>query len=345
MRIAQISPLFESVPPKLYGGTERVVSWITEELVKHGHEVTLFASGDSETSAQLVSICDKAIRLDKNCRDPLACHMLLCAEVAKHISQFDIIHSHLEYLSFPCMRHLNVPSVHTLHNRLDIPDLKYIYQEFLDMPLVSISQHQRRLIKKANWVATIYHGLPEEMFSFSPKSNDYLLFLGRFSPEKRPDRAIEIAKKSGMRLVIAAKIDSVDGDYYERKIKPRMDPGYVEYVGEVNDKDKNKLIGNAKALLFPIEWPEPFGLVMIEAMACGTPVIAFNHGSVDELITNGENGFKVSTIDEAVQAVKRIDVINRKKCREIFLRKYTSKQMMEDYVELYKKYVRGNPCF
>jgi glycosyltransferase involved in cell wall biosynthesis len=342
VRIAQVAPLTEPVPPKLYGGTERVVSWLTEELVRQGHEVTLFASGDSQTAADLVTVCKKGLRLDETCKDPFARHVMLITEVSKRGRQFDIIHSHLDYFMFPYLRHMNVRSVHTMHGRLDLPDLKPLYEEYSDMPLVSISNHQRTPIERANWAATIYHGLPEDMYKFTPKPSDYLLFLGRICPDKRPDRAIEIAKRVGMKLVIAAKVDPVDRKYFENEIKPLLDPTYVDYIGEVDDGQKNELLGNAKALVFPIDWPEPFGLVMIESMACGTPIVAFDCGSVDEIIVDGVNGFKVRTMDEAVRAVQNIDMIDRKTVRETFNENYTARRMAESYVDLYTQILDPN---
>ncbi len=342
MRIAQVAPLTEPVPPKLYGGTERVVSWLTEELVRQGHEVTLFASGDSQTQAELVTVCKMGLRLDDTCKDPFARHVLLVTEVSKRGRQFDMIHSHLDYFLFPYLRHMRVRSVHTLHGRLDIPDLKPLYEEFSDMPLVSISNHQRGPIERANWAATVYHGLPEDMYSFTEKPQDYLLFLGRICPEKRPDRAIEIAKRLGMKLLIAAKVDPVDRKYYENQIKPLMQSKYVEYVGEVNDAQKNELIGNAKALVFPIDWPEPFGLVMIESLACGTPVIAFDCGSVPEVIDHGVTGFRVNTVDEAIEAITNIDAIDRRVCRDTFMERFTARKMAESYVSLYQQILDPN---
>jgi glycosyltransferase involved in cell wall biosynthesis len=342
VRIAQVAPLTEPVPPKLYGGTERVVSWLTEELVRQGHEVTLFASGDSQTAAELVTVCEKGLRLDETCKDPFARHVLLITEVSKRGRQFDIIHSHLDYFLFPYLRHMRVRSVHTMHGRLDLPDLKPLYEEFSDMPLVSISDHQRGPIPRANWASTIYHGLPEDMYSFSPRAGDYLLFLGRICQDKRPDRAIEIAKRLRMKLVIAAKVDPADRKYYETQIKPLMKSKYVDYIGEVSDGQKNELIGNAKALLFPIDWPEPFGLVMIESMACGTPVVAFDCGSVPEIIENGVTGFRVNTVDEAVEAIRNIDAIDRQTCRKTFLERFTAKRMAESYVNLYMQILDPN---
>jgi glycosyltransferase involved in cell wall biosynthesis len=342
LRIAQVAPLTEPVPPKLYGGTERVVSWLTEELVRQGHEVTLFASGDSQTEAELVTVCKQGLRLDPTCKDPFARHVMLITEVSKRGRQFDIIHSHLDYFLFPYLRHMSVRSVHTLHGRLDIPDLKPLYEEYSDMPLVSISNHQRKPIERANWAATVYHGLPEDMYSFTPNPSDYLLFLGRICPDKRPDRAIEIAKRAGMKLVIAAKVDPVDRKYYENEIKPLIDPKFVDYIGEVDDSQKNELLGNAKALIFPIDWPEPFGLVMIEAMACGTPIVAFDCGSVSEIIEDGVNGFKVNTVEEAVRALENIELIDRQTCRNTFNEKYTSRRMAESYVELYMQILDPN---
>ncbi len=343
MRIAQVAPLTESVPPKMYGGTERVVSWLTEELVKLGHEVTLFASGDSETTAELVASCEMALRLDKTCKDRFAKQVLQIAEVTKRGRQFDVIHSHLDYFLFPYLRLTNVRSVHTMHGRLDIPDLKPVYEEFTDMPLVSISDRQRLPIPNANWVGTIYHGLPEDMYSFTAKPSDYMLFLGRITPEKRPDRAIKIAEAAGVRLVIAAKVDPVDVEYYETEIKPMIEASkYCEYIGEVSDNQKNELIGNARCLLFPIGWPEPFGLVMIESLACGTPVVAYKCGSVPEVIDHGLTGFHVHNMEEAVEAVGKIDTLSRHTCRQIFNERFTSRRMAEDYVRLYQLVLEPN---
>ncbi|RMF47135.1 MAG: glycosyltransferase family 4 protein, partial [Deltaproteobacteria bacterium] len=266
MKIAQVSPLYESVPPKLYGGTERVVSWLTEELVRQGHDVTLFASGDSVTSAKLVPCASSALRL-AGCREPLAHHLVMLEEVARRLEEFDIIHYHVDYLHFPLSRRSRVPQLTTLHGRLDCPDLAPLFREYRDMPLVSISDDQRRPLPFANWFGTVYHGLPEELFQLNAGGGDYLAFLGRISPEKRPDRAIEIAKRAGWPLKIAAKVDRADQEYFEREIKPLLNHPLVEFIGEINDADKQEFLGQALALLFPIDWPEPFGLVMIEAMA------------------------------------------------------------------------------
>src|SRR5512140_3103303 len=284
MRIAQIAPLFESVPPKCYGGTERVVSYLTEELVKLGHEITLYASGDSETAARLKAICPRALRLDKHSADPTANHVLLAEKVFQEADQFDFIHSHIDYIPYPLYRRIHTPHVTTLHGRLDIPNLYELYQEFDDIPLVSISNYQRTPISWTNWKSTVYHGLPKYLYNFKEKQGDYLAFIGRISPEKGADFAIEIAKQADMKIKIAAKVDKADKDYFETVIKPLLNHADIEFIGEIGEQEKNEFLGNAYALLFPINWPEPFGLGMIEAMACGTPVIAYRGGAVPELV-------------------------------------------------------------
>lgn len=337
MRIAQVAPLHESVPPKHYGGTERIVSYLTEELVRGGHEVTLFGSGDSVTGARLIAPCPRSLRKNERCKDPVAREVILIDHVVEHAQEFDLIHFHSSYLHFAISRHLPVPHVTTLHGRLDIPDLAPLYQRFRDVPVISISNAQRAPLPWANWQATIYHGLPKLQFRFCTGGGDYLAFLGRISPEKRADRAIEIAKRTGMPLKIAAKVDPVDRRYFKRVIEPLLNNPLVEWVGEINDQQKNDFLGNAFALLFPIDWPEPFGLVMIEAMACGTPVIAYDRGSVPEVMENGVTGFIVGDEDEAAKAVGRVPHLSRARCREVFEERFTDERMANDYVNVYER--------
>ncbi len=337
MRIAQVAPLFESVPPKYYGGTERVVSYLTEELIEQGHQVTLFASGDSVTRAELIAPCRRSLRLDKGCVDQLAHHVLMLEMVQQRKDDFDVIHYHIDYLHFPLSRRSNVPHVTTMHGRLDIPDLIGLYQEFDDAPLVSISNAQRAPLPWVNWQGTVYHGLPEDLYAPREEHGAYLAFLGRISPEKRVDRAIEIAKRIGMPVKIAAKVDKVDREYYETIVKPLMNDPLVEYVGEIGEEQKEKFLGEAYALLFPIDWPEPFGLVMIEAMACGTPVIAYRRGSVPEVITDGVTGFMCEGLEEAIAAVKKVEKIDRKRCRAVFEERFSARRMAGDYVEIYRR--------
>lgn len=341
MKIAQVSPLYESVPPKLYGGTERVVFYLTEELVKQGHEVTLFATGDSKTSAHLVSHIQDALRLNEHIQDPLAHHMVQMHDVMDRADEFDILHFHTDYLHFPFSRFLKTPSVTTLHGRLDIPDLVYVYDRFRDPALVSISEAQKKPMPvSVNWVKTIHHGLPLDLYTKGEGSGNYVVFMGRISPEKRPDLAIEIARRAGLKIKIAAKIDKLDVDYYQTMIQQLLEQPHVEFIGEIGEDQKNELLGNAKALLFPIEWPEPFGMVMIEAMACGTPVIAFNYGSVSEIISNGENGFIVESIETAVHALENMHRIDRNTVREIFERRFNVSIMAENYIQLFDYLVR-----
>ncbi len=320
MKIAQVAPLYESVPPKGYGGTERVVSYLTEELVAQGQDVTLFASGDSRTEARLIAACDAALRLDDRCRDSLAAHFRMLGQVAELAPQFDLIHFHIDYLHFPLTQRQAWPHVTTLHGRLDLAELRPLYRQFPRQPIVSISDAQRLPLPFANWIGTVYHGLPLGLHSFRSQPGKYLAFLGRISPEKRPDHAIEIARRAGMPLKIAAKVDRADCDYYEQVIQPLLHAGgnHVEFIGEVGGRDKDEFLGGAHALLFPIDWPEPFGLVMIEALACGTPVIAYRRGSVPEVIDEGVTGFVVADLDEAVRAVARVADLRRAECRRIF---------------------------
>jgi len=341
MRIAQVAPLAESVPPPGYGGTERVVAYLTDELVRQGHEVTLFASGDSRTAARLVACSPQGLRLDDEVVDPIAHLVVELEAVAAQASRFDVIHWHLDYFHFPMSRRLGVPHVTTLHGRLDIPDLQPIYDEFPDMPVVSISNDQRAPLPQANFVATVHHGMPPDELTPCAQVGDYLAFLGRISPEKRADRAIEIARAAGMPLRIAAKVDDADREYYEHEIAPLMDPPHVEFVGEIGPEAKAEFLGAARALLFPIDWSEPFGLVMIESMACGTPVIAFRSGSVPEVITDGVNGFIVDDVDAAVEAVGRLDEIDRVLCRAAFDDRFTAERMARDYLRVYEELIAG----
>ncbi|HEV2425541.1 MAG TPA: glycosyltransferase family 4 protein [Terriglobia bacterium] len=337
MRIAQVAPLYESVPPKLYGGTERVVSYLTEELVHQGHNVTLFATGDSVTNARLVPLRPQAIRLDKGCVDQLAHHVLMLERVFKEAGGFDVIHFHIDYLHFPLSRRHARPSVTTLHGRLDLPDLVPLYREYLEMPVVSISDSQRKPLPWLNWQGTIQHGLPRDLYHFHPKPGEYLAFLGRISPEKGVDSAIEIAKRAGVELRIAAKVDRVGEEYFQREIRPLLDHRLIQYIGEIADSEKDDFLGNALALVTPINWEEPFGLVMIEAMACGTPVIAFRRGSVPEVVDEGVSGRIVGGVDQAVQAVQGISRLSRKRCRQTFDQRFTACRMAQDYVALYER--------
>jgi len=339
MRIAQVAPLIESVPPKAYGGTERVVSYLTEELVRQGHDVTLFASGDSQTAAHLVASSSQALRLADGVVDPIAHTIVQLEDVANRASEFDVIHWHLDYFHFPMSRRLGVPQLTTLHGRLDIRDVQPLYDEFTDMPVVSISDDQRAPLPQARWAATIHHGLPPDEFEPSYEPGRYLAFLGRISPEKRADRAIEVARRAGMPLRIGAKVDQVDQVYFEENIEPLLGHDHVEWVGEVAGREKVELLRNAAALLFPIDWAEPFGLVMIEAMACGTPVIAYRSGSVPEVVSDGVSGFIVESIDESVAAVQRLDKIDRRETRAAFERRFTVERMARDYVDLYERLV------
>ena len=339
LSIAQVAPLYEAVPPKLYGGTERVVSYLTEELVSEGHDVTLFASGDSETRARLIAVCPRSLRLDE-CGDPLAHHILMLERVMSESRRFDVIHFHCDYIHFPLSRRLPTPTLTTLHGRLDLPDLVPVYREYSDMPLVSISDAQRAPVSWANWLTTIPHGLPRGFGTPRSRPGTYLAFLGRISPEKRVDRAIEIAQRAGMEIRIAAKVDAADRLYFDEVIRPLLGAPGIEFLGELAEHEKVPFLSDAYALLFPIDWPEPFGLVMIEAMACGTPVIAYRRGSVPEVIEDGVTGFIVESIDEAVTAVERIRDLSRATCRGVFEKRFTSRRMAEDYVGAYRSLIR-----
>jgi glycosyltransferase involved in cell wall biosynthesis len=342
MKIAQVSPLYESVPPRTYGGTERVVSYLTEELVAQGHEVTLFASGDSVTAAQLIAPRKRALRLDNDVFDPLAHHYVMLEEVFERAARFDIIHFHTDYIHFPLARRHPVPHVTTLHGRLDIPDLMPLYKKFSEMPVVSISNAQRKPLPRANWQETVYHGLPLGLYDCGKKPGEYLAFIGRISPEKRLDRAIEIAARSGMRLRIAAKTDAADRDYMEQVITPILRNSSAEFIGEISEKDKREFLANAYALLFPIDWPEPFGLVLIEAMACGTPIIAFRRGSVPELIEEEVTGYIVDDIDGAVRALRKIQDFDRQRCRDVFEQRFSAARMAQDYLAVYRRVIKAS---
>jgi glycosyltransferase involved in cell wall biosynthesis len=342
LRIAQIAPLIESVPPTFYGGTERVVAYLTDALVKLGHQVTLFASGDSATKARLVSVIPKALRLS-NCVDQMAGHILQLQEVMDRADDFDLLHFHTDYLHFPLTRLSHKKTLTTLHGRLDLSELKSLYEKFNDVPVISISNAQRKPLPMANWVATVYHGLPVDLYQSGNGEGDYVVFLGRFSPEKRADRAIEIARRAGMKIKVAAKVDKADEKYFDKEISHLLDQPHVEYLQEVGELEKGPLLANAKALLFPIDWPEPFGMVLIEALACGTPVIAYNHGSVPEIIEHGKTGFIVNSIEKATEALQNIHLISRATCRETFEKKYSDIVMAKNYVRLYEKAVRKQP--
>lgn len=337
MKIAQVAPLWESVPPKLYGGTERIVSYVTEELVRMGHDVTLFASGDSVTAARLEAICPQALRLNTGIFNRDAPLIMLQERSMGAAGDFDVVHSHLDFLGFPLARRNAVPVVTTLHGRLDLPEIEEVFREYAEMRLVSISDAQRRPIPWANWQATVHHGLPRDLYTFHPRSEGYLAFLGRIATEKRPDHAIEIAKRTGLPLRIAAKIDPADQQYYRSTIEPLLDHPLVEFIGEISDAEKDDFIGNAAALVCPYDWPEPFGLVLIEALACGTPVLAYRRGSIPEIIDHGMTGFVCETLSEMAEAVQRIPLIDRRRCRAAFDARFTADRMARDYVALYEK--------
>ncbi len=339
MRIAQVSPLFEAVPPKLYGGTERVVWWLTEELVRMGHDVTLFASGDSVTSAKLDPMIEQAIRLDPTVKDWFSHYIRMIELIRRRADEFDVIHFHIDYFPFSVFTRQHTPFVTTLHGRLDLPEYKKVYETFLDVPLVSISDNQRLPLPRQNWVKTVHHGMPTELLMPQPVRQEYFAFLGRISPEKGIDKAIRVAARCGMKLKVAAKVDNADKEYYDSEIKPLMAQGHVEFIGEINDTQKPEFLSGAAALMFPIDWPEPFGLVMIESMACGTPVVAYRHGSVPEVIDHGVTGFIIEpgNEDAFVAAAKKVDTLSRAKVRAQFERRFTARRMAEDYLAVYDR--------
>lgn len=337
MRIAQVSPLFESVPPAMYGGTERVVSYLTEELVSLGHEVTLFASADSKTRAELVPCSERALRLDENTLDPVSLHLIMMEEALRRAGEFDIIHSHVDCIGFILGRRTGVPVINTLHGRLDNPEHEFIFREYGRSPLVSISDAQRAPKPFANWVATVHHGIPADLYDFSARAGDYLLYIGRVSPEKKVESSVDIAMKAGIRLKIVAKVDRVDRDYFEACLRPHLKSRYVEFLGEVNDREKNELLGGALAFLHPVDWPEPFGLSMLEAMACGTPVIARRRGSIPEVVDHGVTGFVFERDEEAVRIVEGIrGGFSREGCRRRFEERFLQGRMAADYLMAYE---------
>lgn len=343
MRIAQVAPLFESVPPRLYGGTERIVSYLTEELVRLGHEVTLFAAGDSQTSAELVAPCARAIRLDPGCVDELSHHVMLLELVRRRAADFDLLHFHTELVHLPLARALHWPHLTTTHNQLDVPGLVDVWREVADSPLVSISNAQRAQLPSGNWIGTVYHGLPDEAFEGPVgQGGDYLLFVGRISPEKRPDRAVEIARRAGMRLVVAAKISAKDQAYAD-SLAPLLREPFVEYLGEVTAEERTALMAGARALVFPIDWPEPFGLVMIEAMSCGTPVVAWPCGSVPEVVDDGVTGFVVDDLDAAASAVHDSGDLDRGCVRDRAQERFSAARMTADYLRLYAQLAAHPP--
>jgi glycosyltransferase involved in cell wall biosynthesis len=340
MRIAQIAPLTEAIPPKLYGGTERVVSWLTEELVAMGHDVTLFASGDSLTKAKLQPMWPRALRLDGAVRDPVALHMAMVEHVRQRAEEFDILHFHLDYYPFSLFSRQATPFITTLHGRLDLPEHQAVFDTFPSVPVISISHAQRKPLPQAHWVKTVHHGLPANLLAPRPAKGGYLAFLGRVAPEKAPDQAIRIAVRCKMPLKIAAKVDVVDREYFEREIEPLLQLPGIEFVGEISDREKSEFLSGAEALLMPIDWPEPFGLVMIEAMACGAPVVAYSSGSVPEIVEDGVTGFLVKDEIEAADAIRnRLGSLSRAKIRARFEERFTARRMANEYLEVYRKLV------
>ncbi|HEV2098515.1 MAG TPA: glycosyltransferase family 4 protein [Stellaceae bacterium] len=339
MRIAQVAPLMEAVPPKLYGGTERIVSYLTDQLVELGHEVTLFASGDSVTKAQLEPVWPQALRLDRSMRDYMAPHIVMLEQVAQRADEFDVIHLHLDYLGYPILRRTETPFLATLHGRLDLPELARVYAIFDDVPVVSISNAQREPLPQAAYIATVQHGIPQRLLLPGFGAGGYLAFLGRISPEKAPDAAIRIAALAGMKLKIAAKVDNVDREYFAERIEPMLAAPHVEFIGEISEDQKSEFLGNAAGLLFPIAWREPFGLTMIEAMACGTPVIAFRNGSVPEVVDEGVTGFILDNEAEAAAATQRLRGLDRAQIRRVFEKRFTARRMAEDYVSVYRRLI------
>lgn len=340
MRIAQVSPLFESVPPKTYGGTERVVSYLTEELVQRGHEVTLFASGDSNTNARLISSCPQSLRLSNNNKNELIHHIVQLQMVQERLEEFDIIHYHTDYFHYPLSKINGSVHLTTLHGRLDVPDLQQLYNTFQETPLVSISYSQREPLPRANWVETVYHGLPKDIYTFHEKRGEYFAFLGRICAEKGIERAIELAKRTGIPLKIAAKVDEADKEYFERAVKPNLSHPLIENVGEIGEKEKSDFLGNALCTLFLIDWPEPFGLVMIESIACGTPVLACGSGSVPDIIENGLTGYVIDTMDQVDAAVDKVLKISRIGCRKRFEERFSAQTMATEYLKIYQQLVK-----
>lgn len=339
MKIAQIAPLYESVPPKLYGGTERVVAYLTEALVELGHDITLYASGDSKSRARLRAGCDSALRLKPGLSDPIADHILLIERVFQDSEEFELVHSHLDYMPFPMLRRMSVPHLTTLHGRLDTPNLLNVFREFKDEPLVSISDAQRTPLAFCNWQRTVHHGLPADLYEYRPGPGKFLAFLGRVSPEKGLPQALEIAAQAGLPLKIAAKVDKVDKEYFEAQIEPMLSRSGVEFIGEIGEHEKNDFLGSAVALLFPIHWPEPFGMVLIESMACGTPIIAYPCGSVPEVVDDGVSGLIVNDVPGAVEALKKIAKLDRKLCRKKFEERFTATTMAQNYLSIYRRLV------
>ena len=343
MHVAMVAPVIESVPPRQYGGTERVVSVLTEELVRRGHDVTLFASGDSQTTAELRSCCPRGLRLDREVHDYLPHSLYQLGEVYRRSDEFDLIHNHVDWIAFPFAGLVSTPTLTTVHGRLDLQIARAPYELFPGQPLVSVSNSQRRPLPEGNWLATVYNGIELSHFQLRPDAGDYLVFLGRISPEKRPDRAIAIAREVGMRLVIAAKVDPADEDYYDQEIAPLIrDCPLVEYIGEVNEREKDELLGGAYAYLFPIDWPEPFGLTMVEAMATGTPVIAWRAGSVPEVVVDGVTGYICSSLEEMVEAVRRVGGIDRTACRAYVEHRFTGAAMTDGYLQAYARLLTGD---
>jgi glycosyltransferase involved in cell wall biosynthesis len=339
LRIAQVAPLYESVPPRFYGGTERVVAYLTEELIRRGHEVTLFASGDSTTACPITSTFPRSLRAAGMVPWGSSLHLPMLSEVFDRAERFDVIHCHIDYWSFPFARMVKTPVVTTLHGRLDIPELLDVYRYYRDAAVVSISDAQRAPLPELNWAATVYHGLPASRFTFNPGPGKYLAFLGRIAPEKRPDLAIEVARRAGIPLKIAAKVDAIDRDYFECRIRPMLDGPGVEFIGEIGEREKIDFLGNAIALLFPIDWPEPFGLVMIEALACGTPVIARPCGSVPEVMRERVTGFTAREVDDLVEAVRKVSTIARRDCRAAFEARFTADVMASGYERVYYRLI------
>ncbi|MGE4469928.1 MAG: glycosyltransferase family 4 protein [Desulfovibrio sp.] len=341
MKIAQVAPLHESVPPKFYGGTERVVHYLTEELVRKGHEVTLYASGDSRTSARLRPCCDEALRLDPQCQNTLVHHVLMIERLLQESRHYDMIHFHVDYIHFPLLRRFDMTALTTFHWRLDLPDFLPFASEYTELPVSSISLSQQRPLPQMNWVGTVYHGLPRNLLRFNPRPEGYLAFLGRLSPEKGIEEAVQTALRARMPLKIAAKINDFEQDYYDEVLRPLFRHPLIEFVGEIDEARKNEFLGNASALLFPIKWPEPFGLVMIEALACGTPVIAFPNGSVPEVLRHGVSGWLVDDVDGAVDAVACLGMLSRRRCRAEFEHRFDAGTMADNYLRIYKNLINS----